>query len=69
MKTMKVTDIEERIAKIASVASEKDGAAHGLEDGLFLDVLKAIANGAKNPKALAAAATKSADLKINRWFE
>ena len=37
---MKVTDIEARLAKIKEVASEKDGQAHGLEDDLFLDVLK-----------------------------
>lgn len=66
---MKVVDIEERVAKIAEVASKKDGEAHGLEDDLFLDVLKAIAKGAKNPAELAAAAIKSADLEINRWFE
>ncbi len=66
---MKVTDIEARLAKIKEVASEKDGQAHGLEDDLFLDVLKAIANGADDPRALAAAAIQSADLDINRWFE
>jgi len=66
---MKVTDTEERIAKIEAAASETDGKAHELEDDLFLEVLEATANGAKNPRALAAAAIKSADLEINRWLE
>jgi len=66
---MNVADIEERIKKIRAVAPEKDSSAHVLEDELFLDVLKAIAAGAKNPKELAAAAIVSADLEINRWFE
>lgn len=66
---MNVADVEERIKQIRAVAPGKDASAHVLEDALFLDVLKAIAGGAKNPKALATAAIVSADLEINRWFE
>ena len=42
---MKVSDIEERIAKIEAAASETDGKAHELEGDLFLEVLEATANG------------------------
>lgn len=66
---MKVGEVEDRVAKIASLQGQKDSEAHGLEDDLFLDVLKAIASGARNPRALAAAAIKSAELDIARWFE
>lgn len=66
---MKTIDVEKRVQKIASLIGQKDGAAHVLEDGLYLDVLKAIASGAPNPRKLAEAAIKSADLDISRWYE
>lgn len=66
---MNVKDIEARVAQIAGHAHEPDATAHELEDALFLDVLKAIAAGVTKPAALAAAAIKSADLDIKRWYE
>ncbi|WP_146126630.1 MULTISPECIES: hypothetical protein [Burkholderia cepacia complex] len=66
---MNVKEVETRVAKIATLQGQADGEAHGLEDDLFLDVLKAIASGARNPVELAAAAIKSADLNIKRWTE
>jgi hypothetical protein len=66
---MNLIEIEVRVSKIASLVGQKDGVAHGLEDELYLDVLKAIAAGSPNPRKLAAAAIKSAELDIKRWFE
>lgn len=62
---MKVEDVRARVAKIVASKGDYD-IAHGMEDDLFLDVLKAIAAGAKEPKALAAEAIKSADIDFPR---
>lgn len=66
---MKLDEVEKRVAKIESLVGQMDGVAHGLEDALFLDVLKAIAAGAQNPRKLAETALKSSELEIERWFE
>lgn len=67
---MKVSDVLEKVQEIAECGkNESSPDAHIMEDKLFLDVLNAIANGAKNPRALAAEAIKSAELTFSRWYE
>lgn len=64
---MKIEEIEKRVAEIAANVRDREG-AHGMEDQLYLDVLRAIAGGHKNARQLAAAAIKAADVKYDRRF-
>lgn len=64
---MKVVDVENRIAAIAAQQDDWEE-AHSLEDKLYADVPRAIAAGASDGQALAAAALKSADLDFPRKF-
>ena len=67
---MKVREVEERVAKIAEEAkAEGSCTPHVLEDALYLDVLKAIAEGAADVRKLAAAAIKASELEFGRWYE
>jgi len=67
---VKVRDVEERVAKIAAAAKEEGSCTpHVLEDSLYLDVLKAIAEGAADVRKLAAAAIKASELNFERWYE
>lgn len=61
-----VADVEKRVAKIRAM-SDDDESAHGMEDGLRGDVLRAIAKGASNPHLLAAAALKTDEIDFARW--
>jgi hypothetical protein len=54
------------VSQIAALSHDPE-AAHSHEDRLFLDVLKAIANGERNPDELAAEALKSNDIDFPRW--
>ena len=64
---MTVADVLKRVEIIRLKAKEiDDEAAHGREDDLHHDVLRAIADGAHNPKLLARAALKTLDLKFSR---
>jgi plasmid stability protein len=63
---MTIAQINKRLQKIKNVASD-DEHAHSLEDELWHDVLKAIADGCAYPQAMAAAALKSRDIKFSRW--
>lgn len=64
---MQVIDVEHRIAEIAAQLKDWEE-AHRMEDQLYNDVLAAIAAGASNGQALAAAALKSAALEFPRKF-
>ncbi|QBJ94514.1 hypothetical protein D0Z67_29545 (plasmid) [Streptomyces seoulensis] len=63
---MDMQEINERVAQIA--ASGDDEEQHGMEDSLYEDVLKAIAEGAPNASELAAAALKTKDMDFSRWY-
>jgi hypothetical protein len=62
-------EIKEVLEKIERTAEEKDfETAHCLEDGLYIDVLTAIADGAANAQELAKEALKAAEMKHTRWY-
>jgi hypothetical protein len=63
---MEVKDVEGRVAAIREVAADWE-AAHSWEDQLWLDVLRAIADGAPNPKELARAAVATASIPFARY--
>lgn len=60
-------EIRLRLMEIIQRRSEPD-VAHGLEDDLHQDTLKAIAAGAPNARELAAEALKSMEIEFPRWF-
>jgi hypothetical protein len=58
-------------AEIAMIVSEADGdpeLAHCLESELYIEVLRAIAQGAPNAQELATEALKAKEIKFPRWF-
>lgn len=60
-------DVEQRLRKIGE-ASGDDELAHGMEDELHQDVLRAIADGTIVDGATCARlALKSLDMKFKRW--
>ena len=62
---MDPSDVKERVAVIEDMMGDFE-AAHGAEDSLFEDVLRAIANGTNKPKELAAEALKSKLIDFGR---
>lgn len=64
---MTITEVEDRVEQIRR-ASGDDEAAHGMQDDLYDDVLAAIAEGAPDSAALAAAALKVGEIKFHRWM-
>lgn len=64
---MRVEDINAEVSAIASMTGDNES-AHCREDGLYIDVLRAIAGGARNAKGLAAAAPKAKELDYERWY-
>jgi hypothetical protein len=64
---MTIEEIRERVQKIRDIARDGE-AAHLAEDGLHQDVLKAIADGAEDPRELAAAALATRELEFARWY-
>lgn len=69
--TMTPQDVRDRIAEIGREARDPER-AHLLEDGLYRDVLAAIANwkpeqGTLEYRALCQEALKSQDVDISRW--
>jgi hypothetical protein len=64
---MTVDDIRRRIATIDDIADDYE-AAHREEDRLHADVLEAIAGGAADAGALAAAALESRGLVFDRHY-
>jgi restriction endonuclease Mrr len=68
-KQMTEEHIKRVIKRIEELAKEGDDqAAHELEDSLYIDVLRAIANGAENPSKLAKEALKAHEIDYTRWY-
>lgn len=63
---MKIQEVIDRIANIKRIRGD-DERAHGAEDALHQDVLRAIAGGTKNCRRLATEALKTLDIKFARW--
>ena len=63
---MKVREVQDRVALIAAMTGDEE-AAHSAEDNLHADVLRAIADGARNGRALAREVLKTEDLDFRRW--
>lgn len=63
---MNKSDVKKRVAEIAAVTSDFE-AAHGREDDLYRDVLRAIAEGAPDAAKLAAEALKTQELDFDRY--
>jgi hypothetical protein len=60
-------DVRKRVAHIKKIMGD-DESAHSEEDGLYGEVLAAIAGGTcEDPAACAREAIKTADLNFNRW--
>ena len=55
-------------ARIAGTAVHDPEAAHADEDALYLDTLRAIADGAENPQKLAKWALVAAGIPYTRWY-
>lgn len=66
-KLITLEEIKERLEEIRSLAYD-DETAHSRQDSLYLDVLTAIASGAKNARQLAAEAIKADDIEFSRWY-
>ena len=64
---MTVDEIIDR-TQVIRRASHDPELAHGEEDQLWSDVLRAIADGAPEPAALARAALATADIAFDRWY-
>jgi hypothetical protein len=61
------TIVRERVEAIRE-AAEDDEFAHGLEDSLYEDILRAIADGrCLDPVACATEALKTRDINFARW--
>lgn len=64
---MTVDEVRERVAKIAAIGGD-DELAHGEEDLLHEEVLRAIADGrCPDPAGAAREALKTLDLDFERW--
>jgi hypothetical protein len=59
---------DEVYARIAAIDTADDEVAHGTEDAIRDDVLKAIAAGDTDARALAKAALTTSDLLFSRWY-
>lgn len=63
---MTVDEVHAAVAAIDQASGDPE-TAHGLEDDLRRDVLRAIANGAPDGAALAAAALQTEEFDFDRW--
>lgn len=64
---MTADEIKKRVAEISKARKDPE-TAHGKEDDLFVDVLRAIAEGrAEDPAKCATEALKSVELDFPRW--
>lgn len=64
---MTTAEIRFRVqTKVQELAGRDDEKAHGAEDDLFRDVLKAIAKGSKKSQELAREALKSLEVRFTR---
>jgi hypothetical protein len=62
-----LAEVEEAVQRIRDHADD-DERAHGEEDGLRYAVLKAIAEGSRNARKLAAAALATDEIEFARWY-
>lgn len=58
-------EVERRVAEIAAVAGDSEQ-AHSLEDNLYRDVLRSIAEGNANPRGVAQAALACDSIRFQR---
>lgn len=63
---MDVKQVKQVIACIDAVKEDYE-AAHYMEDNLYLDVLRHIAEGGENAQAIAKEALKSREIDFNRY--
>lgn len=62
-------EVLQRVATIRSLAgsgADYEG-LHGMEDDLYRDVLRAVADGVREPRAVAAAALLTTDIEFPRY--
>ena len=64
---MDTKEVKDRIKTIGDKAGDPE-CAHILEDTLYFDVLRAIADGVENPKKLAEIALKTKKIDFERWY-
>lgn len=65
-KKLTVQDVRECVAKIAEIGEEPSGRAHALQDLLWRDVLRQLAD---EGNELAKAALETVALPFPRWYE
>jgi len=66
---MRIEEVREAVEEIRREAGrDDDERAHAAEDKLHKDVLKAIAEGARNGRQLAAEALTTDQIKFGRWY-
>ncbi|GAA4928990.1 hypothetical protein GCM10023224_05470 [Streptomonospora halophila] len=67
---MDVDEVRRRVAGVAEHAKRvgDNEAAHCDEDALYIEVLRAVAQGAPNAAELAAEALHARDLDFTRWY-
>jgi hypothetical protein len=66
MMNLTLSDVRNRVEAIRAMANDDEG-AHAAEDRLHVDVLTALAEGARGGKLLAAEALKTRDIDFERW--
>lgn len=65
---MDIEDAKDRYAEVAYESHKDEEKAHCLEDALYIDVLKQIAEGHEDPQGLARIALKCNDLPYSRYY-
>lgn len=63
---MTVEDVRKTVKDIEAMKSD-DEMAHAAEDSLYVNVLEAIRDGAKNHRELAREALRANDIRFARW--
>lgn len=66
-RTLTVSEVDERVGDVAAVSHDSER-AHNREDHMRRDVLRAIADGAPDPAALARAALATESIDFERWY-
>ncbi len=67
MKNLSLKDVLDRVKKVADLRGDSE-AAHGAEDDLHQEVLRAIADGiCDDPAACARGALATLEIKFSRW--
>jgi hypothetical protein len=63
---MTIVEIRFQVEQIQTMAGRDDEKAHGMEDALWQDVLRAIAKGSRKSRVLAREALKTLQIKFPR---